>query len=145
MSVTPNANRSWQAIVQQIVDSLRTLGIVGWPLVAVIAVGAIVLCWIPYLFLKFGDGAVDLAGELLKSIAVPLIKELNGSLHHPAAQLERVLLIFLLVACVVFGILWISSALIGVEGRPFLVAAACVFLVLIIAAFQSGNFAKHLL
>jgi hypothetical protein len=145
MLVTSNTIRSWQHTLKQGLASLKTLGIVGWPLVVVLGFCAIIICWVPYVILKFGDNAIDLVREPLKSIAVALIRELNGTIHHPAAQLERALLIVLLVACFLFSVLWISSRLLEVEGATFLIFASSFFLVFIITAIKSGDIAKHLL
>jgi hypothetical protein len=120
--------------------------LIGWPLVVVVGVAMIAFCWLSYLFLKFGDAALELGGALLKELLGALLAELKFNVKHPALRLERFLLIFLLVAFLGCGILWLIFDMADAEGSSyFAVAEASLLLTLVIAAFKSGDFAKHLL
>jgi hypothetical protein len=74
------------------------VGLVGWPLASVLICALIVLIWVVYLFLRFGDKAFDLGVELLKSLSLALVAELQFKFREPALKLESFLLLFLLAS-----------------------------------------------
>jgi hypothetical protein len=134
-----------------VVNILRDLGIVRWPLAFVLAstlvITAIIGCGILYAILKFGDSSIELAKlviESLKGIALALIAELRNPSRHPAIKLESLLLIAFILSLIIFGFFWLCFQWTKAEGsRLFGVGEACILVAFIITAIQSASFAKH--
>jgi hypothetical protein len=129
-----------------VVNLLRDLGIVDWPLVFVFAIAAITVCGILYVALKFGESSIDSAKlviESLKGLTLALIAELRNPSRHPAIMLESLLLIAFIVSLTICGLLWLCFQWTKAEGsRLFGVAKACIFIAFIITATRSASFAK---